>query len=127
VIHDIAVHSIDLGEHVVICGYGRTGGRIAEFLAIESIPFIALDVDPQRIADARAEGINVVFGNADRREVLQAAGIARARAVVVTYPDAHSAERVVRIVRATRPTFRSWCAPPTTRTSPASRPPAPPR
>ena len=103
VIHDIAVHSIDLGEHVVICGYGRTGGRIAEFLAIESIPFIALDVDPQRIAAARAEGINVVFGNADRREVLQAAGIARARAVVVTYPDAHSAERVVRIVRATRP------------------------
>ncbi|MBL8478779.1 MAG: cation:proton antiporter, partial [Sterolibacteriaceae bacterium] len=103
VIHDIAVHSIDLGEHVVVCGYGRTGGRIAEFLAIESIPFIALDVDPQRIADARAEGINVVFGNADRREVLQAAGIARARAVVVTYPDAHSAERVVRIVRATRP------------------------
>jgi CPA2 family monovalent cation:H+ antiporter-2 len=103
VVHDIAVHSIDLGEHVVICGYGRTGGRIAEFLAIENIPFIALDVDPQRIADARAEGDNVVFGNADRREVLQAAGIARARAVVVTYPDAHSAERVVRIVRATRP------------------------
>ena len=33
----------------------------------------------------------------------QAAGIARARAVVVTYPEAHSAERVVRIVRAARP------------------------
>jgi len=103
VIHNIAVHSLDLGEHVVICGYGRTGGRIAEFLAIENIPFIALDVDPQRIAEARAQSINVVFGNADRPEVLQAAGIARARAVVVTYPDAHSAERVVRIVRGTRP------------------------
>ncbi|MDK9714942.1 MAG: cation:proton antiporter [Sulfuritalea sp.] len=103
VIHDIAVHSLDLGQHVVICGYGRTGGRIAEFLALEKIPFIALDVDPQRIAEARAQGINVVFGNADRPEVLQAAGVARARAVVVTYPDAHSAERVVRIVRGTRP------------------------
>ena len=103
VIHDIAVHSLDLGQHVVICGYGRTGKRIAEFLAIENIPFIALDVDPQRIADARAQGINVVFGNADRPEVLQAAGISRARAVVVTYPDAHSAERVLRIVRSTRP------------------------
>ena len=57
----------------------------------------------QRIADAGAQGINIVFGNADRREVLQAAGIGRARAVVVTYPDAHSAERVVRIVRAARP------------------------
>ena len=102
-IHDIAVHSLDLGQHVVICGYGRTGSRIAEFLTIEEIPFIALDVDPQRIAAARMHGINVVFGNADRPEVLQAAGISRARAVVVSYPDARSAERVVRIVRSTRP------------------------
>ncbi|MDP2135807.1 MAG: cation:proton antiporter, partial [Sulfuritalea sp.] len=103
VIHDIAVHSLDLGQHVVICGYGRTGQRIAEFLTLEGIPFIALDVDPQRIAEARTQGINVVFGNADRPEVLQAAGVSRARAVVVGYPDAHSAERVVRIVRGTRP------------------------
>jgi CPA2 family monovalent cation:H+ antiporter-2 len=102
-IHNIAVHSMDLGQHVVICGFGRTGGRIAEFLSMEKIPFIALDVDPQRIADAGAKGVNIVFGNADRREVLQAAGIARARAVVVTYPEAHSTERVVRIVRAARP------------------------
>lgn len=102
-IHNIAVHSLDLGQHVVICGYGRTGQRIAEFLVIEKIPFIALDVDPQRIADARTQGINVVFGNADRREVLQAAGVARARTVVITYPDPHSAERVIRTVRATRP------------------------
>ena len=98
-IHNIAVHSMDLGQHVVICGFGRTGGRIAEFLDIEKVPFIALDVDPQRIADASAKGINIVFGNADRREVLQAAGIARARAVVVTYPEAHSAERVTREMR----------------------------
>jgi len=103
VIHDIAVHSLDLGQHVVICGYGRTGSRIAEFLDIEGVPFIALDVDPQRIAEARARGINVVFGNADRPEVLQAAGVSRARAVVISYPDAHSAERVVRIVRGTQP------------------------
>ncbi|MBI5107331.1 MAG: cation:proton antiporter [Rhodocyclales bacterium] len=102
-IHNIAVHSMDLGQHVVICGFGRTGDRIAEFLALENVPFIALDVDPQRIIEASAKGINIVFGNADRREVLQAAGIARARAVVVTYPEAHSAERVVRIVRAARP------------------------
>jgi CPA2 family monovalent cation:H+ antiporter-2 len=101
-IHDIAVHSFALGEHVVVCGYGRTGECVAEFLTVENIPFIALDVDPQRIAEARAQGINVVFGNADRPEVLQAAGIARARAVVITYPDSHSAERVVRIVRSTR-------------------------
>jgi CPA2 family monovalent cation:H+ antiporter-2 len=48
-------------------------------------------------------GLNVVFGNADRAEVLKAAGVSRARAVVVSYPDVHSAERVVRVVRASRP------------------------
>ncbi len=103
VIQDVAVHSMDLTQHVVVCGFGRTGARIAEFLALENIPFIALDADPQRIAMAKAQGINVVFGNADRAEVLSAAGIGRARAVVVSYPDAHSAERVIRIVHAKRP------------------------
>jgi CPA2 family monovalent cation:H+ antiporter-2 len=127
VIHDIAVHSIDLGEHVVICGYGRTGGRIAEFLAIESIPFIALDVDPQRIADARAEGINVVFGNADRREVLQAAGMPARAPWWSPIPTCIRRNAWCASCARPGPTFRSWCAPPTTRTSPASRPPAPPR
>jgi CPA2 family monovalent cation:H+ antiporter-2 len=102
VMHDVAVHSMDLDRHVLICGYGRTGERIADFLAIESIPFIALDADPVRIAQAKDKGINVVFGNADRPEVLQAAGIGRARAVVVSYPDLHSAERVIRIAHRIR-------------------------
>ena len=101
-IHAIAVQSISLDQHVVICGFGRTGERVAEFLAIEEIPFIALDADPQRIAKARAQGIKVVFGNADRAEVLQAAGLGRARAVVVSYPDLHSAERVLQVVRRSR-------------------------
>jgi CPA2 family monovalent cation:H+ antiporter-2 len=103
IIQDVAVHSIDLKNHVVICGFGRTGQRIAEFLEMEKIPFLALDADPQRIAQAKSLGLNVVFGNAARSEVLQAAGVARARAVVVSYPDAHSAERVIQLVRASRP------------------------
>ena len=102
-IQNVAVHSMDLQNHVLICGFGRVGGRIGEFLTLEDIPFIALDADPQRIARANAVGLNVVFGNADRAEVLKAAGVSRARAVVVSYPDVHSAERVVRVVRASRP------------------------
>ncbi len=102
-IQEIAVHSIDLHQHVVICGFGRTGECIADFLVLEKIPFIALDADPQRVAAAKARGINVVFGNAGRPEVLVAAGVGRARTVVVTYPDTHSAERVMQVVHAKRP------------------------
>jgi CPA2 family monovalent cation:H+ antiporter-2 len=102
VVQDVAVHSMNLQNHVLICGFGRVGERIGEFLTLEGIPFIALDVDPQRIAKANAVGLNVVFGNADRAEVLKAAGVARARAVVVSYPDVYSAERAIRVVRTIR-------------------------
>jgi CPA2 family monovalent cation:H+ antiporter-2 len=101
-IHDIATKSFGLEDHVIICGYGRTGERIGEFLRAEEVPFLALDIDLQRIALASAAGGAVVFGNADRSEVLRAAGLARARGVAISYPDAHSAERVLKAVRRLR-------------------------
>ncbi len=101
-IHDIATKSFGLEDHVIICGYGRSGERIGEFLNAESIPFLALELDPKRIARARASGGAVVFGNPDRLEVLKAAGLSRARGVAIAYPDAHSAERVVQAIRRQR-------------------------
>lgn len=103
IIQNVAVHSMALSGHVVLCGYGRTGQRIAELLRLEDVPFIALDADPQCIRAAQQQGVNVVFGNADRPEVLQAAGLGRASALVVSYPDSHSAERVIRLAHARRP------------------------
>lgn len=101
-IHDISTKSFGLEGHVIICGYGRTGQQIGEFLAMENIPFLALDIDPARIKRATATGGSVVFGNADRSEVLQAAGLSRARGVVIAYPDRHSAERALKAVRRKR-------------------------
>jgi monovalent cation:H+ antiporter-2, CPA2 family len=101
-IHDISAKSFGLEDHVIICGYGRTGQQIGEFLAIEGIPFLALDIDPQCIAHATAKGGSVVFGSADRSEVLQAAGLSRARGVAIAYPDRHSAERTLQAVRRKR-------------------------
>jgi len=101
-IHDVAVASFGLEGHVILCGYGRTGQRIGEFLAAENIPFLAIDLDPAQVKRSAPVGGRIAFGSADRYEVLQAAGLARARAVVIAYPDVHSAERVLRQVRAVR-------------------------
>jgi CPA2 family monovalent cation:H+ antiporter-2 len=101
-IHDISTKSFGLEDHVIICGYGRTGEQIGEFLTIEGIPFLALDIDLQRISRAAARGGAVVFGNADRSEVLQAAGLSRARGVAISYPDRNSAERVLKAIRRKR-------------------------
>jgi CPA2 family monovalent cation:H+ antiporter-2 len=102
-LHNIAVQSMAAEQHVVVCGYGRSGQNLARLLEQESIPFIALDVDPQRIREAAAAGESVVFGDAARREVLVAAGLLRAKALAITYSDTASALRILGHVRELRP------------------------
>ncbi len=102
-LHNIAVQSMATDQHVVICGYGRSGQNLARLLEKESIPFIALDLDPQRIREAAAAGESVVFGDAARREVLVAAGLLRAKALAVTYSDTVSALRILSHVQELRP------------------------
>ena len=70
----------------------------------EGIPYIALDLDPDRVRQAAAAGDSVVFGDAVRLQALMAAGLARASAVVVTYLDTASALKVLANVRAHAPT-----------------------
>jgi CPA2 family monovalent cation:H+ antiporter-2 len=102
-LHNIAVQSMTTDQHVVVCGYGRSGQNLARLLEKESIPFIALDLDPQRIREAVAAGESVVFGDAARREVLMAAGLLRAKALAITYSDTASALRILGHVQELRP------------------------
>lgn len=102
-LHNIAVQSMAAESHVLICGYGRSGQNLARFLDREDVPFIALDNDPQRIREATAAGERVVFGDAARREVLLAAGLQRARVVIITYVDTASALRILAHVQEARP------------------------
>ena len=102
-LHSIAVQSMAANEHVVICGYGRSGQNLSRSLEQEHIPSIALDIDPQRIKEAVAAGESVVFGDAARREVLVAAGLMRAKAVAITYSDTASALKILAHVQELRP------------------------
>ncbi|MDD5029028.1 MAG: cation:proton antiporter [Rhodoferax sp.] len=91
----IARKSIKTNKHVIICGYGRCGQNLARMLDKESIPYIALDLDPDRVRQAAAAGDSVVFGDAARLQALMAAGLARASAVVVTYLETASTVKVL--------------------------------
>jgi CPA2 family monovalent cation:H+ antiporter-2 len=102
-LHNIAIQSMAAERHVIICGYGRSGQNLARFLEQEKIAFIALDIDPQRVREAAAAGESVVFGDAARREVLIAAGLLRADALVVSYADTRSALAILALVQERRP------------------------
>jgi len=100
----VASKTINTERHVVICGYGRSGQSLAFLLQQQRIPYIALDLDPDRVHQAAAEGQNVVFSDATRPQSLIAAGLTRASAVVVTYPNTASARKILHLVHEHAPT-----------------------
>ena len=91
----IARKAISADKHVIICGYGRCGQNLARLLEAEGIPYMALDLDPDRVRQAAAAGHSVVFGDAARLQALLAAGLNRASAVVITYIETNSALKVL--------------------------------
>jgi CPA2 family monovalent cation:H+ antiporter-2 len=99
----IARKSINTNRHVIICGYGRCGQNLARMLEREGIPYMALDLDPDRVRQAAAAGDSVVFGDAARLQALMASGLARASAVVITYLDLPGALRVLSHARSHAP------------------------
>ncbi len=99
----IARKTINTREHVIICGYGRSGQNLARMLEGEGIPYMALDLDPDRVRLAAAAGDSVVFGDAARLQALMAAGLSRASAVVITYVDTPGALKVLDNVRKQSP------------------------
>jgi CPA2 family monovalent cation:H+ antiporter-2 len=95
----IAKKAMRAEAHVIICGYGRSGQNLARLLEREGIAYMALDLDPDRVRQAAAAGQSVVFGDAARLRSLMAAGLARASALVVSYPDTASALKILHLVR----------------------------
>jgi CPA2 family monovalent cation:H+ antiporter-2 len=102
-LHSLAVKAMSTRGHVIVCGYGRSGQALAHFLEREKLPIIALDSDPERVREAAAAGESVVYGDASRREVLIAAALSRASAVVVSFADTPKAMAILSHVHELRP------------------------
>jgi CPA2 family monovalent cation:H+ antiporter-2 len=100
---NIAAKSMALQDHVLICGYGRSGQNLARLLQKEDIGYIALDDDPERVREAAGDGGSVVYGNAGRKEALLAAGLMKARALAVTFADVPVALKILHHVQELRP------------------------
>ncbi|MCA0177018.1 MAG: cation:proton antiporter [Proteobacteria bacterium] len=95
----IAKKAMQADLHIIICGFGRSGQNLAQLLEQEDMPYMALDLDPDRVRQAAAAGQSVVFGDAARVASLKVAGLARASAVVITYIDTPSALKILHIVQ----------------------------
>jgi CPA2 family monovalent cation:H+ antiporter-2 len=99
----IAARSMARQDHVLICGFGRSGQNLARLLEKEDIGFIALDADPDRVSEAAGDGGTVVYGDAGRKEALLAAGLMKARALAITFANVPVALKILHHVQELRP------------------------
>ena len=92
-----------LGDHVVIVGFGLNGRNLARVLRGTGIGYVVLEVNPETVAAASRHGEPIRYGDASRPEVLEHAGIARARMLVVAISDAAATRGVVDVARRLNP------------------------
>jgi len=80
-----------LSDHVIVCGYGRLGRSVVEALAKDATPVIVVEQDGATVDALQEAGILHVHGSAAEDDVLRAAGIERARTIVIaTSSDAEN-------------------------------------
>lgn len=91
--------TLDLSQHVIISGYGRVGHTVARLLEEENISYVAIDMDSLQVAKKRRKGIPVYYGDSARMHVLNALGISRARAVIITHNDTRVALQTIGVIR----------------------------
>ncbi len=85
----------EMADHVVIVGYGRVGKHIAHVLHQLEQPYLVVEQDIDRVTEIQKLDVPTLFGDAANSEVLNHAGLAHARALVVTVPNETTAELVV--------------------------------
>jgi len=94
---------------VLVCGYGRVGQAVCELLTSKLVRYKAFDLDPFRVADKRALGLPVYYGDARRPDVLQAfmkEADHDILAVVITLDQEKDCTKAVRALRQQYPTVK---------------------
>jgi monovalent cation:proton antiporter-2 (CPA2) family protein len=94
-LHDIDTRTEQDNRPVILVGFGRMGHRIASIMELMKVPYVAIDSDVSIVEREHAEGKSVYFGDAQRPDVLRAAGVADALLVIVSIDDFEATERVV--------------------------------
>jgi len=99
----LAAQPTEAVSHVIIVGYGVNGRNLARVLLATRIPFIVVEFNRANARLAREDRAEVIVGDAARMSILLRAGLATARALVVSIADRDATRRIVAQAHRARP------------------------
>ena len=85
-----------LSNHVIIVGFGLNGRNLARVLKETSLPHLVIDVNIERVNEAKKSGHRAYFGDPSHPEILQKMGIDKAKMIVIAISDPISTRRIVK-------------------------------
>ncbi len=76
-----------LNNHYIVCGYGRIGRQICRDFITNQLPFVVIEQDTDTYETAEQDQVLVLQGDASSDQLLQEAGISRARCLICALPS----------------------------------------
>jgi voltage-gated potassium channel len=76
----------ELHDHFIVCGFGRVGRNASYEFQRANIPFLVVDRNEQRVANAAGAGMLAIVADATRDDSLREAGVMRAKGLIAALP-----------------------------------------
>lgn len=92
--------------HIIICGYGRVGGWVGKALEAAKIPFVVVDYNQTVISELKKQGTQAIYGDPTESEVIDAAGLKEAKAVILAIPDEVAQETIIAHIQNVAPSAK---------------------
>jgi len=90
-------------DHVIIVGYGLNGRNLAKVLDSRKIPFIIVELNMENVKEAEKRGHKIIYGDATKRKILEAAAIKSAKVITFAISDSLVIDHAVATARFMNP------------------------
>ena len=91
---------------VIIAGFGRFGQIFSRIFRAQNISFVAIDHDPTQIELVRKFGSKVYYGDASRKDILEAAGAAKAKYFILAIDDVEASVKTAKLIKEDFPNLK---------------------
>lgn len=102
--HEITITEAEvMRDHTILVGHGRVGGMVASALQEMGLSYVVIESDRTVSERLRQQGVQVIYGDASRETVMEAAHPQWSKLLIVAVPDPYFAQQIVKSVRRSHP------------------------